>query len=46
MSVLLSKGVDLKTLTTTERNALTGVATGTIIYNSTVAKIQFYNGTT
>jgi hypothetical protein len=44
MSILLNKGVNLNTITTTDRNALTGVATGTVIYNSTVNSIQSYNG--
>lgn len=34
--------VTLKTYTTAERNALTGVANGTIIYNSTTTKIEAY----
>lgn len=34
--------VTLKTYTTTERNALTGVVNGTIIYNSTTTKIEAY----
>lgn len=35
--------LNLKSYTTTQRNALTSVA-GDVIFNSTAAKIQFYNG--
>ncbi len=34
----------LNPLTTTERDALTGVATFTVISNSTVQKLQMWNG--
>lgn len=30
--------------TTTARNALTGVPTGLVIYNTTTNKLNFYNG--
>jgi hypothetical protein len=33
------------TFTTAQRNALTSVATGTFIYNTTENKLNFYNGT-
>lgn len=32
------------TYTTTERDALTGMAAGDFIYNSTTNKLNFYNG--
>ena len=35
--------LNFKSYTTTQRNALTSVA-GDTIFNSTVGKIQFYNG--
>lgn len=41
-SIVTNSIVTLKTYTTTERNALTGVANGTIIYNSTTTKIEAY----
>ena len=34
----------IESYTTTDRNALTGVATGTMIYNSTEKQVQVYNG--
>ena len=36
--------LNVKSYTTTERNALTSAA-GDMIYNETVSKVQFYNGT-
>ena len=42
--VSFSDPIKLPTLTTTERNALTTVANGTLIYNSTDSKIQAYAG--
>ena len=35
--------INVKSYTTTERNALTSAA-GDMIYNSTDSKVQFYNG--
>ena len=35
--------VNLKSYTTTQRNALTSAA-GDMIYNTTDSKVQFYNG--
>lgn len=37
-----SEIVELTSMTTTERNALTGVVNGMLIYNSTDAKFQGY----
>ena len=42
--VSFSDPIKLPTLTTTERNALSTVANGTLIYNSTASKIQAYAG--
>ena len=42
--VSFSDPIKLPTLTTTERNALSTVANGTLIYNSTDSKIQAYAG--
>lgn len=39
------KTVVLGSYTTTQRDTLTGLAAGTIIYNSTANKHQFYTGT-
>ena len=36
--------LNVKSYTTTERNALTSAA-GDMIYNETTSKVQFYNGT-
>ena len=44
--VMTGNGVVLPTLTTTQRNALTGVTLGTVIINSTTSTMQWYNGTT
>jgi len=46
MSVVLNQGVNLNTITTASRNAGVSTATGTIIYNSTTASLQLFNGTT
>ena len=45
-SFMLSNGIGLPRLSTTERNALSGanLHEGQIIYNSTLNKIEFYNG--
>tara|TARA_B100000123_G_C25487038_1_gene321795 strand:- start:19 stop:480 length:462 start_codon:yes stop_codon:yes gene_type:complete len=42
--ISFSDPIKLPTLTTTERNALSTVANGTLIYNSTASKIQAYAG--
>ena len=42
-NVAMSNSLNLKSYTTTQRNALTSAA-GDIIYNSTDSKAQFYNG--
>jgi hypothetical protein len=39
----MSNSLNLKSYTTTQRNALTSAA-GDIIYNTTDSKAQFYNG--
>jgi len=39
------KTVVLGSYTTTQRDALTGLTAGTLIYNSTTNKHQFYTGT-
>ncbi len=39
----LNNSLNLKSYTTTQRNALTSAA-GDVIYNSTDSKVQFYNG--
>ena len=43
-NVAMQDSLNLKSYTTTERNALTSVA-GDMIYNETDNKVQFYNGT-
>ena len=43
-NVAMQCSINLKSYTTTERNALTSAA-GDIIYNETDNKVQFYNGT-
>ena len=43
-NVAMQCSLNLKSYTTTERNALTSVA-GDMIYNETDNKVQFYNGT-
>ena len=42
-NVAMQVSLNLKSYTTTQRNALTSGA-GDIIYNSTDSKAQFYNG--
>lgn len=39
-----NRGVQVASLTTTQRDALVGVGNGTIIYNSTIGDYQVYNG--
>jgi len=43
-NVAIDCALNLKSYTTTERNALTSSA-GDVIYNTTDSKVQFYNGT-
>ena len=43
-NVAMQVPLNLKSYTTTERNALTSAA-GDMIYNTTDSKVQFYNGT-
>jgi hypothetical protein len=43
-NVSVDDSLNLKSYTTTQRDALTSVA-GDVIYNSTDSKPQFYNGT-
>ena len=42
-NVAMDCSLNLKSYTTTQRDALTSAA-GDIIYNSTDSKVQFYNG--
>lgn len=42
-NVAMQNSLNVKSYTTTQRNALTSAA-GDIIYNSTDSKVQFYNG--
>ena len=42
-NVAMQNSLNLKSYTTTQRNALTSAA-GDVIYNSTDNKVQFYNG--
>ena len=42
-NVAMQDSLNLKSYTTTQRDALTSAA-GDIIYNSTTSKVQFYNG--
>ena len=42
-NVAMDCSLNLKSYTTTQRNALTSAA-GDIIYNETDSKVQFYNG--
>jgi hypothetical protein len=42
-NVAMQVPLNLKSYTTTERDALTSAA-GDIIYNTTDSKVQFYNG--
>ncbi len=41
-----SEGFELPRLTTTERDALTSVSPGTIIWNTTTTQAEIYNGST
>jgi hypothetical protein len=43
-NVSMQDPLNLKSYTTTQRNALTSAA-GDMIYNETDSKVQFYNGT-
>jgi len=43
-NVAMQVPLNLKSYTTTQRNALTSSA-GDVIYNTTDSKVQFYNGT-
>ena len=42
-NVAMDCSLNLKSYTTTQRNALTSAA-GDVIYNTTDSKVQFYNG--
>ena len=42
-NVAMSNSLNLKSYTTTQRDALTSAA-GDVIYNTTDSKAQFYNG--
>ena len=42
-NVAMQCSINLKSYTTTERNALTSAA-GDMIYNETTSKVQYYNG--
>jgi len=42
-NIAMQVPLNLKSYTTTERNALTSSA-GDVIYNTTDSKVQFYNG--
>jgi hypothetical protein len=42
-NVAMQCPINLKSYTTAERDALTSAA-GDMIYNTTVSKVQFYNG--
>ena len=42
-NVAMQCSINLKSYTTTQRDALTSAA-GDIIYNTTDSKVQFYNG--
>ena len=42
-NVAMQNSLNLKSYTTTQRNALTSAA-GDMIYNTTDSKVQFYNG--
>ena len=43
-NIAMQDSLNLKSYTTTQRNALTSAA-GDMIYNETDSKVQFYNGT-
>ena len=42
-NIAMQNSLNLKSYTTTQRNALTSAA-GDMIYNETDSKVQFYNG--
>ena len=42
-NIAMQDSLNLKSYTTTQRNALTSAA-GDLIYNTTDSKVQFYNG--
>ena len=42
-NIAMQNSLNLKSYTTTQRNALTSAA-GDMIYNTTDSKVQFYNG--
>ena len=42
-NIAMQNSLNLKSNTTTQRNALTSAA-GDMIYNTTDSKVQFYNG--
>ena len=42
-NVAMQCSINLKSYTTTQRDALTSAA-GDMIYNTTTSKVQFYNG--
>tara|TARA_R100001443_G_scaffold17059_1_gene27535 strand:+ start:1205 stop:1396 length:192 start_codon:yes stop_codon:yes gene_type:complete len=42
-NIAMQDALNLKSYTTTQRNALTSAA-GDLIYNTTDSKVQFYNG--
>ena len=42
-NIAMQDALNLKSYTTTQRNALTSAA-GDMIYNETDSKVQFYNG--
>tara|TARA_B100001989_G_C24468129_1_gene427767 strand:+ start:96 stop:287 length:192 start_codon:yes stop_codon:yes gene_type:complete len=42
-NVAMQNSLNLKSYTTTQRDALTSAA-GDVIYNTTDSKVQFYNG--
>jgi hypothetical protein len=44
-NVSIDDALNLKSYTTTQRDALTGMVAGDVIYNSTEGTIDFYNGT-
>ena len=46
MSQLHSNRIEVGTLTSTQRDALSGQAAGTVIYNSTEGIVQHWNGST
>ena len=44
--ILHPRQLILPNYTTTQRDAMVGVEAGTIIYNTTTSKINFWNGST